>query len=62
MKIRKVCHHCGGTNVVVDAWATWDEDAQEWVLDNVFDYEYCTDCEGETTIIGVPAEVTEEDE
>lgn len=64
MKIRKICSTCGSANVVKDAWSIWDEDAQEWVLDNVFDYEYCTDCESDTTIenVPLPAEVTEEDE
>lgn len=63
MNIRKVCKHCGSTGVRVDAWAIWDEDAQEWVLDNVFDYEYCVACEGDTTIkdVDVPYEVTKED-
>jgi hypothetical protein len=55
MKIRKVCNNCGGTDVVRDAWSSWDEDTQEWVLDNVFDYEFCQDCESETTITDAPA-------
>ena len=49
--MKKVCKHCGSENVVKDAWAEWDEDKQEWVLQQVFDYDYCTDCEGDTTII-----------
>lgn len=62
MKRRKVCSHCGSDNVVCDAWASWDESSQEWVLYNVFDYKYCTQCEADTTIKDIPAEVTEEED
>jgi hypothetical protein len=53
MKFKKVCKTCHSENVVVDAWAEWDEDKQEYVLKTVFDYEHCENCEGETTIINV---------
>lgn len=62
MKIRKVCSTCGSDLVVCDAWAAWDEESQEWVLDDVFQYEFCIACQCDTTIKDVPAEVTEEDE
>lgn len=58
MKIRKICNNCGSANVVTDAWACWDEDAQEWVLDEVFEYEYCCNCEQDISIANVPLEVT----
>ena len=45
-----ICSHCKGNNVLRDAFAAWDESAQDWVLENVYDYAYCPDCEGETTI------------
>lgn len=48
MKIRPVCEHCGSSNVCHDAWAVWDNDKQEWVLGNVFDYTFCQECESET--------------
>jgi hypothetical protein len=51
MKVQKVCKTCGSDNVVIDAWASWDVDSQEWVLENVFDQDFCNDCDGETTII-----------
>lgn len=50
MKLQMTCAHCGGVNVVRDAWASWDIDKQDWVLENIFDYTYCTDCENETSI------------
>ncbi len=50
MKRQMTCAHCGGDNVERDAWASWDIDKQEWVLENVFDYAYCQDCESETSI------------
>lgn len=45
------CSHCGSDEVVRDAWASWDSSTEQWVLDNVFDYAYCTNCEGDCRII-----------
>lgn len=42
---RRVCRHCGSEDVVRDAWASWDVEAQEWVLDQFFDNAYCRSCE-----------------
>ncbi len=50
MRTRKVCSRCHSTEVRHDAWAEWDEDSQEWVLSELFDYAYCLDCDGETGI------------
>lgn len=47
-----VCRDCR-TPVLTDAWASWDVDKQEYVLENVFDMEYCYECEGETSSIEV---------
>lgn len=58
MKSYMKCYICGGSSVVRDAWAEWDIDAQEWVLQNVFDDAFCNDCETSTNI--VEAEVTSE--
>ena len=44
-KHKKICAHCKGEEVRVDAWASWDVDAQEWVLHAVFDASYCDECE-----------------
>ena len=29
-RLQPVCNTCGGTGVRVDAWASWDIDAQRW--------------------------------
>lgn len=50
MAIRIICSQCGSDDVKRDAWATWDEDAQQWVLDNVFDEAWCDACEGSTSL------------
>lgn len=50
MKVKKVCANCGSDNVVTDAWVSWDIDSQQWVIDDIFDNDYCKSCEGETTI------------
>lgn len=50
MKRKFTCAHCHSEEVVRDAWASWDEDKQEWVLDNIFDQAYCNTCEHETSL------------
>lgn len=49
-KTTRVCKYCGSYDVRRDAWAAWDYDSQQWVLEETFDNEYCKDCEGETCI------------
>ena len=53
-KITKVCKDCGGDQVLVDAYAEWDIDAQQWELSHTYGYSYCKDCDGETTIVDCP--------
>ncbi|MDP8994903.1 MAG: hypothetical protein M3N07_07990 [Pseudomonadota bacterium] len=53
MPVDYVCRTCRGTNVVRDAWAEWDAEAQQWVLGTVFDYAHCHNCEGETRLIEI---------
>ena len=55
-KIKIVCSTCGGENVMRDAWAEWDVERQEWVLQNVFDAAHCEDCDGETSLDEVEVE------
>ena len=50
MAIQIVCGECGGSDVVRDAWAEWDEERQEWVLANVFDDGFCNTCGGEVRL------------
>ena len=42
------CKNCGGTNILRDAWAEWDETAQEWALAFTCDStaDTCRDCGG----------------
>ena len=49
-KIEMICKHCKSDDVVMDAWAIWDDLIQEWVLDNVFDDAFCKNCDGETSL------------
>jgi hypothetical protein len=49
-KITIVCASCGGSNVMRDAWAEWDDSKQEWVLGTVFDAGFCADCDGESRL------------
>ena len=58
-RITKVCKDCGGNNVEIDAWACWDDTAQEWVLKSTYDASHCEDCDGPTTIIDVEIPDTE---
>ena len=52
--VTKVCSECGSVDVVCDAWVEWDSEKKEWVIQNIFDYEYCLVCDGETTIKDAP--------
>ena len=42
-----VCEACGSTLVTRDAWAEWDEDAQDWVLGVIYDYAFCHTCQAD---------------
>lgn len=41
------CAKCGSDEVMWDAWAEWDAEAQQMVLRSVMDQAYCEKCEGE---------------
>ena len=44
--VRPVCNACGGTTVRVDAWASWDVDAQRWELHSTCETAaICADCD-----------------
>lgn len=62
MRLKMICENCGSENVMHDAWAEWDFDNQQWTLGNVFDYAYCTDCDGETHIVEVNHDADEHSE
>lgn len=52
-KINIICAVCGSADILKDAYAKWDTEKQEWVLQNVFDNTDCNICEGETKTIEV---------
>ena len=35
-KRKPTCATCGGSDIIVDAWAEWDEGAGDWVLKVAF--------------------------
>ena len=44
--LRPVCNACGGTSVLVDAWAIWNVDAQRWELHSACELAaICEDCD-----------------
>ena len=46
-----LCSTCLTSEVKVDAWAMWDEESQEWVLQSTYDANaYCDTCDGECSI------------
>lgn len=45
-KLKKICDECGSTDVRIDAWASWNEDTQEWELAETYENPFCMDCEG----------------
>ena len=44
------CSTCGGTNVLLDAWAGWSVLKQSWELDATFDNGWCCTCDAETRL------------
>jgi hypothetical protein len=45
------CKYCGSDEVKRDALASWNTENQCWELNHVFDQAYCTQCDGETSIV-----------
>jgi hypothetical protein len=52
-RIAYVCNMCGSSDVLLDGWAAWDTEKQDWVLDHVSTTEFCEKCYGETSMIEV---------
>jgi hypothetical protein len=48
------CSRCQSTDVMRDAWAVWDDDAQAWELGTVFDAGHCDACEGDARLVEQP--------
>ena len=52
-----ICKHCQSANVKRDAFAMWDQEAQKWILESAYwDNAYCSECDGETTIVEIETE------
>ena len=47
-KQHPVCAHCKSDDVVLDAFACWNHETQDWVLEDTYDNSYCRDCESDT--------------
>lgn len=47
----RVCETCGSENVWKDATACWSPEIQEYELRQIFDEEWCDDCDSKTNII-----------
>lgn len=58
MAITIVCKDCGSDDVSRDAWAGWDLERQDWVLQAVFDAGFCQRCEEEATLVERPVSIT----
>lgn len=53
----KVCRACGSIHTWAKARASWDIDAQDWRVAEVFDKgAHCEDCGGDTRLNEVPCE------
>ncbi len=52
--IQIMCADCGSTNVSRDAWASWHEVRQAWVLGAVFDDGHCHRCERAVSLVEEP--------
>jgi hypothetical protein len=54
-----ICDVCGSEDVMLDAYAEWDTEIQDWVLRSTFDQAYCEQCEGECTLEEKPIFIKE---
>tara|TARA_Y100000593_G_C4130832_1_gene247273 strand:- start:72 stop:251 length:180 start_codon:yes stop_codon:yes gene_type:complete len=39
-----VCTECKSDRIVLDAWAVWDIEQQDWVISEIHDEVFCRDC------------------
>lgn len=43
------CLNCGNNTVLLDAFARWDNETQDWILHQTFDDSFCNTCKQECT-------------
>jgi len=49
--MRPICKQCHSPEVFCDAYADWGQENQKWELCSTYDNYWCTECDGETTLI-----------
>ena len=55
MKVDYKCGHCGSTEILRDAYATWNAEKQRMELESTFDMAFCRGCDGETkNVVEIP--------
>lgn len=52
-----LCATCSSSDVKRDAWAVWDSENQEWILDNIFDAAFCESCEDSCKLNWIKEEI-----
>ena len=51
-KVNMICENCESTDVVADAYATWNVEEQKWELISTYDKgSYCNSCDDECRIV-----------
>lgn len=45
-----VCNICGSNKVVIDAYAEWCVESQDWELCSTYDEAWCTMCDRKTSL------------
>ena len=53
-KVDYKCRHCGSTDILHDAYATWNAEEQRMEIESIFDMTFCKECDGETHDVEIP--------
>lgn len=46
-RVKLLCPECGAEDVVLDAYAAWDVETQDWVLHSTYEEKRCNTCGAE---------------
>ena len=57
-RVGYVCSFCGSSAVLMDAWAVWDTEEQDWKLHDTPTQTFCRECDGETCLTEVELATT----
>lgn len=52
-RVGYVCRFCGSSAVLMDAWAEWNVEKQDWTLHDTATEAFCRDCYSETHLVEV---------